>query len=252
MTAMLPGVWSAEAGPEDAELVVLVHGSMDRSAGMLKVSRLLDDRFRVLRYDRRGYGRSHPHDGPHTIADQVDDLAALIGDRQAIVIGHSFGGNVALAAGQRHSRQIRAVGVYESPMSWTEWWPGNTPAAKAVGLSADPEQATEQFMRAIIGTDRWEALPARTRAARLAEGPTMLAELAALRAGAPWEASLIDVPVVVGRGELARPHHRQAMEQLAVMFGHPGPVVLPGCTHDAPNSAPGEYARFVELVAAAA
>ncbi len=44
-------------------LAVLIHGSMDRSAGMLKLSRRLDDTYHVLRYDRRGYGRSRPHPG---------------------------------------------------------------------------------------------------------------------------------------------------------------------------------------------
>ena len=54
------GLWSEEAGAADDPLVVVIHGSMDRSAGMLKLSRRLDDDFRVLRYDRRGYGRSFP------------------------------------------------------------------------------------------------------------------------------------------------------------------------------------------------
>ena len=40
-------VWSDEAGPADAPVVVLVHGAMDRSSGMLKVSRRLDERYRV-------------------------------------------------------------------------------------------------------------------------------------------------------------------------------------------------------------
>jgi len=31
------------------------------------LSRRLDDGFRVLRYDRRGYGRSAPHDGPFDV-----------------------------------------------------------------------------------------------------------------------------------------------------------------------------------------
>ena len=35
-------IWSEEAGPDDAPLVVLIHGSMDRSAGLLKLSRRLD------------------------------------------------------------------------------------------------------------------------------------------------------------------------------------------------------------------
>ena len=94
------GIWSEEAGDPDAPLIVLVHGSMDRSAGLLKLSRRLDDRFRVLRYDRRGYGRSTPHDGPFGMDGQVDDLVDVLDGRPAVVFGHSYGGNVALAAGR--------------------------------------------------------------------------------------------------------------------------------------------------------
>ena len=71
MNAHAHDIWSEEVGPVDAPLVVLIHGSMDRSSGMLKLSRHLDARARVLRYDRRGYGRSAPHDGPFAIDEQV-------------------------------------------------------------------------------------------------------------------------------------------------------------------------------------
>ena len=96
-----PAVWSDATGDPSGPLVVVIHGSMDRSAGMLKVARQLDDRAHVLRYDRRGYGRSCPHDGPYGMHQQVDDLAALLADRAAVLVGHSYGGNVALATAAR-------------------------------------------------------------------------------------------------------------------------------------------------------
>ena len=68
---MTAAIWSEEAGPEGAPMIALVHGSMDRSAGLLKLSRRLDDDHRVLRYDRRGYGRSAPHPGPFGMDGQV-------------------------------------------------------------------------------------------------------------------------------------------------------------------------------------
>jgi pimeloyl-ACP methyl ester carboxylesterase len=98
---MTDPIWSEEAGPDDAPLVVLIHGSMDRSAGLLKLSRRLDGAHRVLRYDRRGYGRSTPHPGPFGMADQVADLVALLDGRPAVLFGHSYGGNVALALAAR-------------------------------------------------------------------------------------------------------------------------------------------------------
>ena len=99
---------------------------MDRSAGMLKLSRRLDEDFRVLRYDRRGYGRSFPHDGPFTMDAQVADLVGLLAGRRAVLVGHSYGGNVALATADHHPDLVAGVAVYETPLSWEPWWPGTT------------------------------------------------------------------------------------------------------------------------------
>ena len=197
---MASGLWSASAGDGDV-LVVLVHGSLDRSAGLLKLSRRLDTRFRVVRYDRRGYGRSTPHPGPFDIAGQVDDLVGVIGAMPAhetcVVVGHSYGGNVALATVERNPGLIDAVAVFETPLSWLPWWEGSA-GASALESAADPEAAAERFMRRLVGDDRWDRLPAATRDARRSEGPAMIGELDDLRAGAPWSPDCIEVPVLVG------------------------------------------------------
>ena len=120
------GIWSATTGAVGGVHVVLVHGSLDRSAGLLKLGRQLDRRFRVSRYDRRGYGRSRPHPGPFTMAGQVDDLVALVSSAPdattpCVIVGHSYGGNVALAVADRHPDLVAAVVTYESPLSWEPW-----------------------------------------------------------------------------------------------------------------------------------
>ena len=181
------GIWSEEAGDADAPLIALVHGSMDRSAGLLKLSRRLDDRFRVLRYDRRGYGRSAPHGGPFTMDGQVADLVEVLAGRPAVVFGHSYGGNVALALADRHPDLVRAVGVYETPLPWVDWWPDSTAGTQATDDGTAPDDAAERFMRRMIGDARWERLPSRTRLARRAEGAAMLAELVDIDEHVPWD-----------------------------------------------------------------
>lgn len=228
-------LWAEEAGDPSHPLVVVIHGSMDRSAGMLKLSRLLDEDFRVLRYDRRGYGRSFPHAGPFTMGGQVDDLVGLLDGRRAVLVGHSYGGNVALATAARRHDLVAGVAVYEMPLSWEPWWPGTTAGAIAVASAGRPHEAAEQFMRRMIGNRRWEALPEATREARRNEGVAMVEELADLRRHRPWEADQITVPVVVSYGSLGRPHHRQGMAHVADMLGC-SIVELAGCHHDAPMS----------------
>ena len=53
----------------------------------------------------------------------------LLDGRRALVFGHSYGGNVALAAAARHPELVVAVAVYETPLSWLDWWPGTTAGA---------------------------------------------------------------------------------------------------------------------------
>ena len=137
----MTSIWAEEAGAPDAPLIVLIHGSMDRSAGLLRLSRRLDDSFRVLRYDRRGYGRSASTDPSDRfdMATHVADLASLLDGRRAVLVGHSYGGNVAMAAAARSPELVAAVAVYETPLSWESWWPGTTAGASATATEGDPE-----------------------------------------------------------------------------------------------------------------
>ena len=233
MTAM----WAEEAGDPAHPVVAVIHGSMDRSAGMLKLSRRLDGDFRVLRYDRRGYGRSFPHVGPFTMDAQTDDLVALLAGRRAVLIGHSYGGNVALATADHHPDLVAGVAIYETPLSWEAWWPGTTAGSIAVAEAGKPREAAEQFMRRILGAQRWEALPERSKEMRRSEGLAMVEELADLRRNRPWVAEHITAPVITSFGSLGAPHHRDGMRYAATLLNCPV-VELPDCRHDAPLSHP--------------
>ncbi|MBI4884087.1 MAG: alpha/beta hydrolase [Actinobacteria bacterium] len=240
-------VWSAEAGHADDPLIVLVHGAMDRSASMLKLSRRLDDEYRVARYDRRGYGQSTPHRGPFDMPSQVHDLVGLLAGRRAVLVGHSYGGNVALAVAASQPALVAGVVVYEAPLSWEPWWPGATAGAAAISAAARPDDAAEAFMRRLIGDQRWLALPERTRSTRRSEGVPLVNELADLRSNRPWLAADVRVPVNVGYGTLARDHHRTGMAHLAETLVDAQLVCLAGCGHAAPTTAPDQFRR--ELIA---
>jgi pimeloyl-ACP methyl ester carboxylesterase len=234
-------IWNDEAGARDAPLIVLIHGSMDRSAGMLKVSRRLDDRFRVLRYDRRGYGRSAPHAGPFDMDAQVADLLELIAGREAVLVAHSYGGNVGLAAAARHPDIVRGVALYETPLTWMPWWPVNTAGTAAVEEPGPTDVAADRFMRRMLGDVRWEALPERVRHQRLTEGAALVGELSDLLVNPPWQAHEIAVPVALGYGTEGRAHHRDGMTRLSTAIPGATLVELTGLGHDAPLNAPGPF-----------
>jgi pimeloyl-ACP methyl ester carboxylesterase len=242
--------------PEDAHapLVVLVHGSMDRSAAFARCRRHLRD-LHVVVYDRRGYGRSAGLGAPD-IDGHADDLIAVIDGRPCVVVGHSIGGLFALVAAQRAAPPIRAVGAFETPMPWVGWWPADSAGGAAtIGAGGgDPAAVAERFMRRMIGDERWEGLPEGTKEARRVEGAALLAELVSMRSGrAAYDIGEIRVPVVAGRGSESRPHHIRTAETLAELAGQRGGAfVVEGAGHGAHVSHPEQFAAFVRLAVASA
>lgn len=230
---------AADEGPRRGPAVVCVHGSMDRMAGFAKVARRLTDTWRVVRYDRRGYGHSAPHPGPFDIDENVADLLEVIAHvaSDVVLVGHSLGGNIALAAAQ-HTAAVRAVAVYECPLSWTDWWPGTSAGATALREATATDQIAEVFMVRMIGHERWERLPEAVRATRRAEGAALAGEIAALQAAPPWDPARIHVPVLAGSGSEGREHHRRGMEVLAGWIDGARLVSLPGCGHMAHTTDP--------------
>lgn len=109
------GLHVEDHGPTGGPLVLLVHGSMDRSVGLAKVAHRLDQRCHVVRYDRRGYGRSRPHPGPFGLAEHIDDLVSVLDGRPAVLVGHSFGGDIVLAAVERHPELALGAVVFRAP-----------------------------------------------------------------------------------------------------------------------------------------
>jgi pimeloyl-ACP methyl ester carboxylesterase len=231
-----------------APRVVLVHGSMDRAASFAKVTRRLGE-LDVVRYDRRGYGRSRDDGIADTIDEHVDDLLDVLGSAPTPVVGHSLGGVIALAAAQRHPDRIPSVGAYESPMSWAPTWPTRSAGSQAL-LELDAADAAERFMRGMLGDAVWERLPSRTRASRRAEGAALVAELASMREVAPYDPVKVEVPVLAGYGTESKPYHQDAARELARRAPQGELIVIDGAGHGAPMSHPTVFAEFVRRVVA--
>jgi pimeloyl-ACP methyl ester carboxylesterase len=242
-----------ESGPADAPVVVLVHGSMDRASRFAKVAHRLDGEFRVVRYDRRGYGHSVDAIGPYDMKQQVGDLHRVMDERRVVLIGHSYGGNVVLATAEQYPAQVRAVGVFEVPMPWLPLWPATTAggAVTAFAVEGSEDDAAERFVRRMVGDQVWESLPEHTRQARRAEGKALVGELVDLDDHVPFSASGVACPVIVARGEDGAEHHRMGADELSRWFST-DIVTLEGAGHGAHASHPDAFAGFVRAVMAAA
>ncbi|MGN6696180.1 MAG: alpha/beta fold hydrolase [Aquihabitans sp.] len=231
-------VTDVPASDPAAPVVVVVHGAMDRSSSFGRVARQLDG-LHVIRYDRRGYGRSV--DAPlGSLDDHVDDLLAIIDGQPVTVFGHSIGGVIALVAASRSPEAIRSVLAYEAPTPWTDWWPKprSTPPE-------DPADEAEAFMRRAIGDHFWSRLPARTRADRRAEGGALRADIASLQGPAPFDPASLEIPVVAASGSDTTWWHQRATRELADAVPMGEHAVVAGAEHAAHLSHPAATAHLV-------
>jgi 3-oxoadipate enol-lactonase len=104
-----------EAGLSDAPAIVLIHGWVyDSVFTFYRLVPLLTDRFRVILIDQRNYGGSSRLNEEYEIETVADEVAAVL-DRlevqDAVVMGYSMGGMVAMALARRHPGKV-AGAVY--------------------------------------------------------------------------------------------------------------------------------------------
>jgi 3-oxoadipate enol-lactonase len=114
-------LWAEDTGSGTA--VVLIHGDWTDAGIWARLVPLLRDRYRVIRYDLRGFGRSSRPARPFT---RLGDLRAVLdhfGVQQAVAVGHSGGGGPALGLALQCAERTRAVtliapGIHDYP--WPE------------------------------------------------------------------------------------------------------------------------------------
>jgi len=94
-------------GSRADNLCVIVHGILGAGMNLRSVARSLHELFPEWWFvlpDLRGHGKSGPSTPPHTVAACANDILLLeqeLGTPARLRIGHSFGGKVVLAAGQK-------------------------------------------------------------------------------------------------------------------------------------------------------
>ena len=113
MLAAVPHYREIGSGPT----VVCLHSSASSSLQWCQLGQELSDRFRVVAVDLYGYGESPRWNGDR--AHNLDDEVALIepllrrAGEPVHLVGHSYGGAVALRVALRHPEQVCSLTVYE-------------------------------------------------------------------------------------------------------------------------------------------
>lgn len=110
----------AAAGRTPERWFLVLHGIFGSGRNWGSVARRVVDarpEWGALLVDLRLHGGSREFEGPHTLAESAADVDALVESldfHAAAVVGHSFGGKVALMYARHHGDELRQVWVMDS------------------------------------------------------------------------------------------------------------------------------------------
>ncbi len=242
----------------EGQPLLLLHATLSSSRQLQALATRLAERHRVVAVDRRGSGDSAPAAGspssPIDVAVHVADLAALI-DVEALhgglVVGHSYGGCLALELAARRPDLVAAAWAYEPP-----YGPLAPPAVQRhmadvarhtleAAAQRGPAAAAEVFMAGVSGQAAVDALSpvARERIGRAGAGAVADAPLLGLDADG---LARIACPVVIATGGASQPLYVAIAEALAGRVAGAVLSSIPGVDHMAPVTRPDIIAAAVE------
>lgn len=258
----MPGVpYVREAGEGPA--VVLIHAGGANSGQWRPLMERLAGRFRTLACDMSGAGKSpaFPRDGLYTLDEEVrflDPVFEAAGEAFHLV-GHSYGGAVALKAALRHRMRLRSLVLFE-PVLFSLLLaaaPRSEAAREIVGVAksttrlaerGESEASAREFVDYWFEPGRWASLREESRAPVRA---------AMSRAGARWRALLedpaelrdfrnLDARTLLLVAQNSRAPARAVSDLLSRTLPNARSVEVPGVGHMAPLVDPGEINPRIE------
>jgi pimeloyl-ACP methyl ester carboxylesterase len=150
-------------GREDGAAVLFMHAGTATAYLPLMHEPALAERYRLVRYHRRGYAGSDGFDGEVSIGRHVEDALALM-DHLAIervhLVGHSGSGVIALQVALDAPGRVRSLVLEEPAMSaidprWRDMMRDATAPPVERYRAGDPRGAMEMWMRGL--SQSWRA-----------------------------------------------------------------------------------------------
>lgn len=176
------------------DTVILTHGSWGDGDGWQLTTDVLSRTHRVVTWDRRGHSRSEDGRGPGSIAQDVDDLTALIehvSDGPIHAVGNSYGAVITYALAASRPDHVRSAAVHEPPMlgllesstdphvkEVAEPFFAEMGRVKSYLEQGNNYDAPRHFIDHIIyGEGAWDTFPQEARDGLARNAPTFLDEL---------------------------------------------------------------------------
>jgi 3-oxoadipate enol-lactonase len=247
----VPGgeIWAEDTGG-DRTAVVFVNADWSTAGIWSPVMDLLADRFRLIRYDDRGFGHSPAPAGPFT---RLGDLRTVVeragvgtaGGGTVVVVGHSGGGGTALGLALAEPERVASLilvapGVQDYP------WPEDDPYLAEFGrrIAAGDREALVSLglaTHAPAGNDA--AVAAEIGAAVSAF--FVIGELEQPDPPAYERLGQVRTADVVVRGDREYPMVADCADAIASRIPGCGHVIVTGADHMLPLRAP---ARLAEII----
>lgn len=128
-------------GPENGRVLLMANSLMANGSMWDWNVPAFTDRYRVLRYDKRGHGQSSATPGPYSIAQLADDAIGLLDAlkiEKAHFMGLSIGGMIGQQLGARYPERIYSLSLcntaHEIPPR--SLWDDRMQTARTQGLGA--------------------------------------------------------------------------------------------------------------------
>ncbi|MBU3607750.1 3-oxoadipate enol-lactonase [Polynucleobacter nymphae] len=127
-------------GPKEGRVLLVANSLMANGSMWDWNVPALADRYRVLRYDKRGHGGSEVSPGPYSIAQLADDAIGLLdalGIEKVHFMGLSIGGMIGQQLGARYPERIYSLSLCNtaSEMPPRSLWKERFEIAKTQGIA---------------------------------------------------------------------------------------------------------------------
>lgn len=176
------GFVNVETYGQGKRQVIALHCALGRAASWRPISRVLEDAT-VTAPDWPGHGKSEPWLGQGLMrAAAVGIVEDTVGDGPVDLVGHSYGGVVALDYATRHPEKVRSLALIE-PIFLAVVGQDDRPVLDAYLEHMQPhfdalaaqenEDAARFFMEIWGGGITWDKLPEEQRAALTAQIPVV-------------------------------------------------------------------------------
>lgn len=232
---------------------------MGSSRAFDPVAARLGGRVDLRGFDLPSHGRSAPWqpeaaEDYHTAITRIArGLIAAAGDGPLDLIGHSIGATVALRIAVETPALVRSLSLIE-PVLFAASTSGHALDDQLAALAAagQIEQATRLFMQMWGGPGGFEALPAATRQAAIAQMPLLLETSPAMSDDChgilrPGGLESISAPVMLISGDDSPPVIAEIAQAIAARLPDVGRASVPGARHMLPMTHPEQVAGLVAV-----